>query len=84
MIFLTDTSACLMRDELYKAISAKTITKKEITERLYKADIPDWLQAEILQMANYRKYDRITDPVEQAMEAAIHRKIIHQLVNKSK
>jgi len=78
---LQNTPACKMRDALWVAtFSNKVITRKEITDRLSKIEIPDWLQADILQMADHRKYERLTCPVEQAMEAAIHYKIVDELV----
>ncbi len=80
MLQLENTSACLMRDRLSKERYAKKITTSQITDRLSKIEIPDWLQAEILQMVNYRKYDRTTCPVEQAMEAAIISKIVEQIL----
>lgn len=71
MLQLQGTSACIMRDELMQARTNKLITCKEITDRMCKQDIPLWLQSQIIQMVNHRKYERITCPVEQAMEAAV-------------
>lgn len=80
-LILEGTSACKMRDELLKARSLKKITLKEITDKLSKLEIPKWLQSEILQMSNHRKYDRITCPIEQAMEAAVNYHIVNELMN---
>ena len=84
MIQLNDTSACLMRDELIKARYDKKITLKQITDRLCELDIPDWLQSQILEMTDYRKYERTTCAVEQAMEAAVCYKIVEKLLKEEK
>lgn len=81
---LQNTSACLMRDELQKARLEKRINLKQITDKLCKLDMPLWLQSEILQMVHYNQYKRYTDPIEQAMEAAVNYKIILQLKNQTK
>lgn len=80
-LILEGTSACKMRDELLKARSEKRINLKEITDKLSKLEIPKWLQSEILQMSNHRKYDRITCPVEQAMESAVAFHILKEIMN---
>ncbi len=83
MIQLTNTAACVMRDELKKARYSGKISLKEITNRLIKTEIPDWLQSEIIQMRSFRKYERLTCPVELAMEAAVNYKILKDLLSKS-
>lgn len=80
MIQLNGTAACDMRDQLWKLVWEKKITKPQITDRLAKMELPDWLQSQILQMTKYRQCDRTTDSVEQAMEAAVHRKIIDKIL----
>ena len=80
-LILEGTAACLMRDELKKARFEKKITLKEITDKLSKMELPKWLQSQILQMSNHRKYDRITCPIEQAMEAAVNYHIVNELMN---
>lgn len=84
MIQLNDTSACLMRDELRSAWLNKKITLTQIKDRLCKLEIPEWLQSQILEMVEYRKYDRITCPIEQAMEAAVCYKIVQKLIKEEK
>ncbi len=81
---LTGTTACKMRDELLKARSQKKITLKEITDRLCKQHIPEWLQGQIIQMTNHNRNKRITCPIEQAMEAAVSYKILLQVIKESK
>jgi hypothetical protein len=80
-LILEGTAACSMRDELKKARFEKKITLKEITDKLSKMELPKWLQSQILQMSNHRKYDRITCPIEQAMEAAVNYHIVNELMN---
>lgn len=80
-LILEGTAACSMRDELKKARFEKKITLKEITDKLSKMELPKWLQSQILQMSNHRKYDRITCPIEQAMEAAVNYHIVKELIN---
>ncbi len=80
-LVLDGTPACLIRDSLMKARAKKEITLKEITNSLSKISIPDWLQSQILQMSNYRKWDRITCPVEQAMEAAVHFHLLNNIMS---
>jgi hypothetical protein len=74
-------NAILIRDGLLKAKIENKITCKEITLKLSKLELPKWLQSEILQMVNYKKYDRITCPIEQAMEAAVNIHIIKEIKN---
>ena len=76
---LQGTNACMMRDELIKARYDKKITLKEITTKLAKQHLPDWLQSEILQMTNHNKSKRITCAVELAMEAAVCIKILDEI-----
>jgi len=84
MLAQQNTSACKMRDELIKARYEKKITPSEITDRLSKINIPDWLQAQIIQMVNYRKLERLTCAVELAMEAAVCRIILEEIINQNK
>lgn len=76
----TGTAACDMRDELSKARYDGKINLQEITDKMSKIEIPKWLQSQILQMVKYRIHDRCTCPIEQAMEAAVHYKIIEELM----
>lgn len=80
-LVLEGTAACLMRDELNKARFKKLITPKEITDKLSKIDIPEWLRCQILQMSNHRKYERTTCPIEQAMESAVNYHIVKELLD---
>lgn len=80
-LILEGTAACSMRDELKKARFENKITLKEITDRLSKMELPKWLQCQILQMSNHRKYDRVTCPIEQAMEAAVNYHIVKELMD---
>jgi len=75
------TIACEIRDQLRQYRSRKEINLTQITEGLYKVGIPDWLQSQILQMVNFNKYQRITCPIELAMEQAVHRNIIDNITN---
>jgi hypothetical protein len=74
-----NTTACMMRDILKEQWLLKNITLVQITDRLIKKDLPDWMQAEIIQMCNFNKFKRTTCPVEQAMEAAVCVKIIEEI-----
>ena len=80
MLQLQGTSACIMRDELVKARKAKKITLQGITDKLCLLDIPNWLQSQILQMVSHRKNERITCPVELAMEKAVSYKILQDIL----
>lgn len=79
MIQQTGTPACIMRDELRQARADKKITLEGITQKLSKMELPNWLQAQIIQMAEFRKYDRITCPIEQAMLSAVCSHIITEI-----
>ena len=68
---LTGTTACSIRDKLIAARHNKEITLKQITDRLSNMEMPMWLQGQIVEMVEYRQYDRITCPVEQAMHDAV-------------
>jgi hypothetical protein len=68
---LTVTTACLIRDKLIKDWHNKKITLSQITERLCEYDMPEWLKGQIIEMVEFRQYDRITCPVEQAMHDAV-------------
>lgn len=83
MIQLTGTAACILRDELSKAWFSNQIELSEITNRLGRMVIPEFLKSQIIQMCEYRKYDRITDPIEQAMEKAIHFQIVRDIIKTS-
>lgn len=83
-LILEGTAACTMRDELKKAREEEKITLKEITDRLSKMELPKWLQGQIMQMTNYRKSDRITCPVELAMEAAVSYHILNELMEEER
>lgn len=80
-LILEGNAACSMRDKLKKVRFEKKITLKEITNKLSNMELPKWLQSQILQMSNHRKYDRITCPIEQAMEAAVSYHILNELIN---
>ena len=84
MIKLEGTTACLMRDELEKARFDKKITTGQITNKLSKMELPDWLISQTLQMEQYRKFDRCTCPIEQAMAQAVYNKIVKDLMDKEK
>jgi len=81
---LEGTAACTMRDKLISAKFKGEITCKEITERLYNIEIPEWLEAQILQMVQYRWTERITCPIELAMEKAVHRKIVDRIIKEER
>jgi hypothetical protein len=78
-LILEGTAACKLRDALLIAKREKRVTCKQITDHLSKRKLPKWLQSQILQMAAHRQYERITCPVEQAMEAAVHVHIIKEI-----
>jgi len=71
MIQLTGTTACLIRDKLIEARNNKKITPTQITDRLSKRKMEEWLKGQIIEMVEYRQYDRITCPIEQAMHDAV-------------
>lgn len=75
----TGTAACDMRDELWKAYASKRITLSQITKRMQNRELPDWLQSQIIQMVRFRETERIKDPVEQAMAAAVYYHIVKRL-----
>lgn len=76
----TGTTACIIRDKLIELRCDKKITLDEITERLAKMEITEQLQGEIIQMVEYRKLERTTNPIEQAMFSAICDKIITEIL----
>jgi hypothetical protein len=71
MIQLTNTTACKIRDNLKSLWLNNKIKLHEITNRLCKIELPNWLQSQIIEMCDYRKYERCTCPVEQAMFDAV-------------
>jgi len=78
------TTACQMRDELFKLRCEKRITPTQITKRLTAIDMPDWLRGEIIQMTSYNQYSRITCPIEQAMLQAVCNHIVKELMDNEK
>ena len=60
MIQLNGTSATKMRDKLISERSDGNITPKEIESKLGKIEIPQWVREQIIEMVNYRVYDRCT------------------------
>jgi len=82
-LILDGTAACLMRDTLKKARFEKKITPKEIKNKLSKMELPKWLQGQILQMVNHRQYERITCPIEIAMESAVFYHILNEIMNEN-
>lgn len=84
MIQLNGTSATELRDRLIEERSNGNITPKQITERMVSGEIPEFLRIQILQMVKYRIYDRCTNPIEQAMEAAVHQQIVKELMDEEK
>lgn len=81
---LEGTTACALRDKLKEAFYQKKITLKEITDKLCKIVLPEWLQAEILQMVSHNQYKRCTCPIEQCMEKAVHYFILKQILDEEK
>ena len=81
---LQGTPACTMRDELIKARYANKITLKEITDKLCKTYIPEWLQSDILKMVKHNQYKRITCAVELAMQTAVCVKILDEILKEDK
>lgn len=79
-LLLHGTSATIMRDKLQEEWFAKRIKLHEITDRLCKLEIPDWLRGQIIEMSEYRKYDRIKDCVEEAMFNAVCYHIVKDLL----
>lgn len=84
MIQLTETTACKMRDQLRDAKYDNKITGIEITDKLCKIKMPKWLQAQIIEMAEYMKYERCTDATEQAMLNAVYFHILDEVLAKEK
>jgi hypothetical protein len=84
MIQLNGTNATEMRDILKQNRSDKLINPREITERMVKATIPQWLRSQILEMVQYREYDRCTCPIEQAMAQAVYNLIVKELMDAQK
>lgn len=83
-LLLQGTSATIMRDELKKEWFSKRIKLHEITDRLSKLEIPYWLRGQIIEMSEYRKYDRIKDDIEEAMINAVFYHIVKELLQKEK
>lgn len=79
-LVLTGTAATSLRDALIDAWFAKKITPSQIADRLRKIEIPEFLEAQILQMTAYRRTERITCPIELAMEKAVHGKILDRII----
>jgi hypothetical protein len=79
---LTGTTACLIRDKLIDARHNKEITLKQITDRLCERGMENWLMAQIIEMVEYRQYERITCPIEQAMHDAVCYHIVCEIREK--
>ena len=79
-LILTGTAATILRDLLMKEWFNKRITPSQIADRLKKIYIPEVLESQILQMVDYRRTERITCPVELAMEKAVHAKILDRII----
>ena len=75
------TTACDMRDQLIKAVFAKQITPKQITNRLTKIDLPDFLRGQIIAMCRFNETTRCTCFVEQAMYQAVCNHIVRELMD---
>lgn len=82
-LMLYGTAACNMRDSLINARFDKKINLNQITTRLYDANIPYWLQAQIIQMNKHNIYKRMTNPIEIAMEKAVNMLIIDEIKSKN-
>lgn len=83
-LLLHGTTATLMRDKLKKEWFAKRIKLHEIKDRLCKLEIPEFLRSQIIQMSEYRKYDRIKDCIEEAMFDAVCYHIVKELMEQQK
>lgn len=83
-LVLTGTAATILRDLLIKEWFEKKITPSQISERLKKIDLPEILESQILQMVNYRNTERITCPIELAMEKAVHAKFLERIIQQEK
>ena len=81
---LEGMAACKMRDELWILVHAGELKRSEITSRMTKVDLPQWLRAQIIVMCTHNQYKRCTDPVEQAMHQAVCNKIVKELMDKEK
>jgi hypothetical protein len=81
---LYGTAICKVRDELIKARHEKKITLKQIRERLTEvlaeSKHSEIIQMQIVEMVEYRHYDRITCPVEQAMHDAVCNHIVKEIM----
>lgn len=75
------TAACDMRDQLLKLVFAKKITPKQITDRLTKTDLPDFLRGQIIAMCQFNEMKRCTCFVEQAMYQAVCNHIVRELMD---
>jgi len=80
MIQLNGTAATKLRDSLKSHWLNGEITLKQIETRLEKKELPMWLQSQIVEMVNFRQYDRETCPVEQAMFGSVCGIIINEII----
>lgn len=80
-LLLHGTTATLMRDKLKEEWFAKRIKLHEIKDRLCKLEIPEFLRSQIIQMSEYRKYDRIKDSIEEAMFDAACYHIVKEIMD---
>lgn len=83
-LLLHGTTATIMRDKLKEEWFSKRIKLHEIKDRLCKIEIPKWLQSQIIQMSEHRKYDRVKDSIEEAMFDAVCYHIVKELMSESK
>ena len=83
-MLLQGTTATIMRDKLKDEWFGKRIKLHEITDRLCKLEIPEWLRKQIIQMSEHRKYDRVKDDIEEAMIDAVYYHIVKDLLKKEK
>lgn len=81
-LLIHGTIATEMRDKLKSEWFAKKIKLHQIKDRLCKLEIPEWLRSQIIQMSEYRKYDRIKDCIEEAMFDAVCYHIAKELTEK--
>lgn len=73
-----------MRDALIRERLSQKITLKQITNRLCKIQLPEWLQGQIMEMAEHNKYNRATCPVEQAMLSAVCYHILDKIIKEDR
>lgn len=71
---------CILRNGLYKILPACGNKLSVLSKRLDAIEIPREYWGQILEMSNYRQYERISDPIEQLLERKVHQGIIEELL----